>query len=97
MQSEKPRAEWNYQNTVDCFKQIYKKEGGIPAFYKGAWANALRTVGSALVSTTTATATSAIIVAITVAAVTKPLCTSNAVYMLYSNIICEYRTWLCDV
>jgi solute carrier family 25 (mitochondrial adenine nucleotide translocator), member 4/5/6/31 len=52
MQSEKPRAEWNYQNTADCFKQIYKKEGGIPAFYKGAWANALRTVGSALVSTT---------------------------------------------
>ena len=49
MQSEKPREQWNYSGTVDCFKKIYKHEGGLPAFFKGAGANALRTVGSALV------------------------------------------------
>jgi len=48
MQSEKPKAEWLYANTMDCFKKIAKDEG-TGAFFKGAGANALRTVGSALV------------------------------------------------
>lgn len=48
IQSEKPKEEWTYKGTRDCFKKVYK-EGGIPAFFKGAGANALRTVGSAMV------------------------------------------------
>jgi len=48
MQSEKPKEEWTYKGTSDCFKKILKDEGGT-AFFKGAGANALRTVGSALV------------------------------------------------
>jgi len=48
MQSEKPKEEWLYKGTVDCFNKIAKEEG-IPALFKGAGANALRTVGSALV------------------------------------------------
>jgi solute carrier family 25 (adenine nucleotide translocator) protein 4/5/6/31 len=48
MQSEKPKADWVYANTIDCFKKISKDEG-TSAFFKGAGANALRTVGSALV------------------------------------------------
>ena len=48
MQSEKPKAEWMYANTMDCFKKIAAEEG-MGAFFKGAGANALRTVGSALV------------------------------------------------
>jgi len=48
MQSEKPKEEWTYKGTTDCFKQIVKNEGGA-ALFKGAGANALRTVGSAMV------------------------------------------------
>jgi len=48
MQSEKPQSEWLYKGTVDCFNKILKNEG-ITALFKGAGANALRTVGSALV------------------------------------------------
>lgn len=48
MQSEKPKEEWTYKGTVDCFGKIMKNEG-FTAFFKGAGANALRTVGSALV------------------------------------------------
>lgn len=48
MQSEKPKEEWTYSGTADCFKKVLK-EGGVPAFFKGAGANALRTVGSAMV------------------------------------------------
>jgi solute carrier family 25 (adenine nucleotide translocator) protein 4/5/6/31 len=48
MQSNKPREKWVYAGTADCFKQVLAKEG-ITAFFKGAGANALRTVGSALV------------------------------------------------
>jgi len=48
MQSEKPKELWTYKGTADCFKQISKTEG-TKAFFKGAGANALRTVGSALV------------------------------------------------
>jgi len=48
MQSEKPKAEWLYSGTMDCFFKIMKEEG-TTALFKGAGANALRTVGSALV------------------------------------------------
>ena len=48
MQSEKPKEEWTYKGTGDCFSQIMKNEG-FTAFFKGAGANALRTVGSAMV------------------------------------------------
>lgn len=48
MQSEKPQSEWVYQGTADCFKKIIKDEG-TSALFKGAGANALRTVGAALV------------------------------------------------
>lgn len=48
MQSEKPKEQWLYRNTMNCFSTVLKEEG-ITAFYKGAGANALRTVGSALV------------------------------------------------
>merc|ERR1712080_396570 len=48
MQSEKPPEEWVYKGTGDCFGKIMKEEG-FGALFKGAGANALRTVGSALV------------------------------------------------
>ena len=48
MQSEKPKDQWLYKGTVDCFYKILKEEG-TGALFKGAGANALRTVGSALV------------------------------------------------
>jgi len=48
MQSEKPVEEWLYKGTMDCFVKIAKEEG-MGAMFKGAGANALRTVGSALV------------------------------------------------
>jgi solute carrier family 25 (adenine nucleotide translocator) protein 4/5/6/31 len=48
MQSERPRDQWKYQGTGDCFRQICAQEGG-KALFKGAGANALRTVGSAMV------------------------------------------------
>lgn len=48
MQSNKPREQWLYNGTVDCFSKIAQKEG-VTALFKGAGANALRTVGSALV------------------------------------------------
>jgi len=48
MQSEKPQSEWLYKGTADCLRQIMKNEG-TAALFKGAGANALRTVGSALV------------------------------------------------
>jgi solute carrier family 25 (mitochondrial adenine nucleotide translocator), member 4/5/6/31 len=48
MQSEKPREDWVYQGTMDCFQKIVKDEG-VAALFKGAGANALRTVGAALV------------------------------------------------
>jgi len=48
MQSNKPREQWTYEGTTDCFKKVLKNEGPA-AFFKGAGANALRTVGSAMV------------------------------------------------
>jgi solute carrier family 25 (adenine nucleotide translocator) protein 4/5/6/31 len=48
MQSEKPKEQWTYSGTMDCFSKIMQKEG-VTALFKGAGANALRTVGSAMV------------------------------------------------
>ncbi|KAJ9442515.1 hypothetical protein DIPPA_05292 [Diplonema papillatum] len=48
MQSEKPKEEWMYKSTMDCFSKIMKNEG-VGAMFKGAGANVLRTVGAALV------------------------------------------------
>lgn len=48
MQSEKPQNEWKYKGTMNCFSTIVAEEG-VTALFKGAGANALRTVGSALV------------------------------------------------
>jgi solute carrier family 25 (adenine nucleotide translocator) protein 4/5/6/31 len=48
MQSEKPKEEWLYRGAFDCMGKVLKNEGPT-AFFKGAGANALRTVGSALV------------------------------------------------
>lgn len=48
MQSEKPKDQWLYKGTMDCLAKIMKDEG-TSALFKGAGANALRTVGSAIV------------------------------------------------
>jgi len=48
MQSEKPKEQWLYKGTGDCLRKIIKNEG-TTALFKGAGANALRTVGSAMV------------------------------------------------
>jgi solute carrier family 25 (adenine nucleotide translocator) protein 4/5/6/31 len=48
MQSGAPKEKWLYSSTTDCFGKIMKNEG-FTAFFKGAGANALRTVGSAMV------------------------------------------------
>jgi len=48
MQSEKPKDQWLYKGTMDCFVKVWRDEGAT-AMFKGAGANALRTVGSALV------------------------------------------------
>jgi solute carrier family 25 (adenine nucleotide translocator) protein 4/5/6/31 len=48
MQSELPKDQWLYKGTIDCFVKVAKEEG-MSAMFKGAGANALRTVGSALV------------------------------------------------
>jgi solute carrier family 25 (adenine nucleotide translocator) protein 4/5/6/31 len=48
MQSEKPKDQWLYSGSLNCLTKILKEEGS-KALFKGAGANALRTVGSALV------------------------------------------------
>jgi solute carrier family 25 (adenine nucleotide translocator) protein 4/5/6/31 len=48
MQSEKAKEDWIYKGTMDCFRKVVADEGAA-ALFKGAGANALRTVGSALV------------------------------------------------
>ncbi|KAG2386174.1 hypothetical protein C9374_002620 [Naegleria lovaniensis] len=48
MQGEKPREQWVYKGTLDCFKKILRQEGW-RSFFDGAGALVLRSVGSALV------------------------------------------------
>lgn len=48
MQSELPKDQWLYKGSLDCLRKVASEEG-VAAIFKGAGANALRTVGSALV------------------------------------------------
>jgi len=48
MQSGRSKADILYTGTADCWKKIYKNEGG-SAFFKGAFSNILRGTGGALV------------------------------------------------
>lgn len=41
-------ADIMYKGTVDCWRKIFKDEGG-KAFFKGAWSNVLRGMGGAFV------------------------------------------------
>ena len=43
-----PAADIRYKGTVDCWRKIFKDEGG-KAFFKGAWSNVLRGMGGAFV------------------------------------------------
>merc|ERR1712072_900883 len=49
MQAEKPVEEHVYKGTTDCLKKIAAEEGVGPGLYKGFIANALRSVGGAMV------------------------------------------------
>jgi solute carrier family 25 (adenine nucleotide translocator) protein 4/5/6/31 len=49
MQAEKPKEEHIYGGTMDCLKKIAAEEGVAAGLYKGFIANALRSVGGALV------------------------------------------------
>merc|ERR1712199_80043 len=49
MQAEKPKEEHIYAGTMDCLKKIAAEEGVAAGLYKGFIANALRSVGGALV------------------------------------------------
>merc|ERR1712149_165274 len=49
MQAEKPVEEHIYKGTMDCLKKIAAEEGVGKGLYKGFIANALRSVGGALV------------------------------------------------
>uniref|UniRef100_A0A8C0SB97 ADP/ATP translocase n=1 Tax=Canis lupus familiaris TaxID=9615 RepID=A0A8C0SB97_CANLF len=48
MQSGRKGADIMYKGTVDCWRKIFKDEGG-KAFFKGAWSNVLRGMGGAFV------------------------------------------------
>jgi solute carrier family 25 (adenine nucleotide translocator) protein 4/5/6/31 len=48
MQSELPKDQWLYKGSMDCLVKVAKEEG-MTAIFKGAGANAIRTIGSALV------------------------------------------------
>lgn len=48
MQSEKPKDQWVYKGSLDCLRKVVREEG-MSSLFKGAGANALRTVGSAMV------------------------------------------------
>ncbi|KAF6390822.1 solute carrier family 25 member 6 [Rhinolophus ferrumequinum] len=48
MQSGRKGADIMYRGTVDCWRKIFKDEGG-KAFFKGAWSNVLRGMGGAFV------------------------------------------------
>merc|ERR1712227_406698 len=49
MQAERPASEHVYKGTMDCLKKIAAEEGVAAGLYKGFVANALRSVGGALV------------------------------------------------
>jgi solute carrier family 25 (adenine nucleotide translocator) protein 4/5/6/31 len=45
LQSDKPKEEWDYAVTMDCFRKIIENQG-TAALFKGAGANTLHTVGA---------------------------------------------------
>ena len=49
MMMQSGRADKMYNSTLDCFSKIYKNEGGITPFFKGAGSNVIRGTGGALV------------------------------------------------
>jgi solute carrier family 25 (adenine nucleotide translocator) protein 4/5/6/31 len=49
MMMQSGRADILYSSTMDCASKIYKKEGGIKPFFKGAGSNVIRGTGGALV------------------------------------------------
>lgn len=48
MQSGRAKEDRMYKNTLDCWRKIYRTEGG-RAFFKGAFSNVIRGTGGALV------------------------------------------------
>jgi len=51
MMMQSGRKDILYKNTIDCFRKIYKSEGGLKPFFKGALSNVFRGIGGALVLT----------------------------------------------
>jgi len=51
MMMQSGRKEILYSSTLDCFRKIYKNEGGFKPFFKGALSNVFRGIGGALVLT----------------------------------------------
>ncbi|CAK8694098.1 unnamed protein product [Clavelina lepadiformis] len=49
MQAGRELNQRHYKNTLDCWVKIYRTEGGLRGFYKGALSNVFRGAGSALV------------------------------------------------
>ena len=49
MMMQSGRADVLYANTLDCLSKIYKNEGGVKPFFKGAGSNVIRGTGGALV------------------------------------------------
>jgi solute carrier family 25 (adenine nucleotide translocator) protein 4/5/6/31 len=49
MNSGRTGADSLYSGTMDCFVKIYKNEGGVNPFFKGALSNVFRGIGGALV------------------------------------------------
>jgi len=49
MNSGRAGADSLYSGTMDCFVKIYKNEGGVNPFFKGALSNVFRGIGGALV------------------------------------------------
>lgn len=49
MQSGKTGKDIMYTGTMDCFRKVYRDEGGIKAFFKGCLSNVIRGTGGALV------------------------------------------------
>jgi len=49
MQSGRKAGDMQYKGTMHCFGKIFKEEGGIKPFFKGAGSNVIRGTGGALV------------------------------------------------
>lgn len=49
MMMQSGRTDVLYRSTWHCWRKVFRDEGGFRAFYKGAYSNVLRGMGSALV------------------------------------------------